>query len=731
MGDETDLELGIDFLESRARILEKLAKKEKEDLKRKAMLHYKAAEICKSLSDNKNWKWNMANYYSAMGLFYLSSNRFSDAREYLKKAEELFLDLFIKKSAFYCARKCISAFIREAEQDGRKIPVPEYFEYVKKFLEIYKDFLNDKTFAEKYIEVKISFYKFLSIKHRLSGDYTNAETWAEKCFKLAEWAYVAFGKESFRKAMIFNKHMYWNLRARRLKAEKKYEEAAECYKASAETILELDESVAYDEYSNYYKCLAIANINDLTKFIQFMEKSIDFAEKSGDEKEKYYLLGFKYEFLAKSTKKIEDRIRFLKMAKEYYYRAHNKPFGMLVEFMLYYYLSQRELRDGNYEKALSFLDRAIRMSKHVKFPNIVTSADELKAERLLYLSYLSLSQGKFVETVQFLDEWLDRQKGIENTKKYQFYKIVKFCLELLSKGSFSIDDLNAIEEQLSFIRRNNLELSVYRICSLTYAYISLWIHNIRDKKILDEIRLGIISRIIKEETVKELKRRLEVQRAIEKYDWILRLPPKLAETFDKCLYALNNTLEVYKHMAMRDFYLLLENFLKIVIEFNAQVLWPNEWKSRLEKLVTNNLKEFEKFTFGDLIRALRLLKNLDARLCKDISNEVFELLNKHLEIRNMISHEIVEKIPEVDIVGDILRIMYLLLNCFPLCIKIVDNKRKPWYHAEILWNQLPKRIILYSEQELDKKCYYIEPILEISEMEISPKVIVPASLGCI
>ena len=101
MGDETDLELGIDFLESRARILEKLAKKEKEDLKRKAMLHYKAAEICKSLSDNKNWKWNMANYYSAMGLFYLSSNRFSDAREYLKKAEELFLDLFIKKSAFY------------------------------------------------------------------------------------------------------------------------------------------------------------------------------------------------------------------------------------------------------------------------------------------------------------------------------------------------------------------------------------------------------------------------------------------------------------------------------------------------------------------------------------------------------------------------------------------------------------------------------------------------------
>lgn len=718
----------ISYLESLAIEFENKAKNENNDFIKKASLHYKAAKIREKLGDTRSFKWNMANYHSSMGQFFLSENKFKTARTCLKRAEKLFLEINVIKSAFYCARKCIKTFILEIKESGKKFPRDEYFEYLEMFLDRYKDFAKNGDYKLMYLEEKISYYKFLSIRDRLSGDFSSAEIWAEKCFQTANQAYIRYKKESLQKAVLYNKHMYWNLKARRFKAEEKYKEAAKFYLLSAEIVSKFDEKVAYDEYSNAYMCYAMANKADLKEFEKWMKKSITCAKKSGDEKKEHYLIGFFYEFKAKNTQNLEERIKYIRKAKEHYYKSYDESLGKLMEFLLYYYLSQKGLQDGNYKQALNYLDKAINLAEYVKFPNILNSMDDIKSERLLYQSYLNLSQGKLTEAIQDLDNWLNKQKGIENTRKYQFYKITKFCLEILNNEELSFNELRHIEEIISFVRENNLDPPIHNICSLTYSYASLWINNIRVREVLDEIRLKIISQIVREEAVEELKRRMEVQHAVEKIDWILRLPPKLAEAFDKCLYAYNNSLETFKRMAVRDFYLLIENFLKIIVEFNSKVVWLDDWRTKLEKLVVNDNKRFEKFTFGDLIVALEILRKENKTLCKNLSGDIFEFLKKHTEIRNKLAHELEYEMPPVNIVDEVLKIMYLLLSCFPMCIRIIDDKRKPWYDAELIWNRYPKRIMLYSEKTLQKELYYIEPILEISdEREISPKVIIPAS----
>ncbi len=263
---------------------------------------------------------------------------------------------------------------------------------------------------------------------------------------------------------------------------------------------------------------------------------------------------------------------------------------------------------------------------------------------------------------------------------------------------------------------------------LIYSLISLWIHNIRDKKVIEKIKLEVTRRITTAECAKDLERRLEIQRAVEERDWLLRLPPVFVEKFDHCLYLLENVLEEFRHTAYREFYVLLENFLRVVVEFNAKILWSDTWKAELEAKITSNQKSFDKFTYGDLVQSLNLLKGNDAKFLNDVPFDIFDLLNKHVEIRNNLSHELIDKLSGLNIIEDISKIMFSLLKAFPTCMKVVSTKKKPWYDVEIIWNQLPKRITLYSDEKLEKGYYYAEPMLEIIENKLHPELTIESSL---
>jgi len=710
-------------LKTRAIELESKAKQAKRmrNYEDAAKFHFEAAKIYKQIGDEKNHKWNLANYYLIKGGNYYFSNQLHEAREEYIKAEKLFLELGLRKPAFKAAFWFVLTFIRE-EKLRRKYFIPEYFKYAELLLKKYKEFSNYR----EYVEVKIDLYKRRSIKYRLEGNYELAELWAKRCFEAAKEAYSIFKYNGFVKAAVFNEHMYWNLKAKKFENEKEFEAAAECYRKSAEIISKIDMNTAYDEYINHFKCLAIANKYSKVVFEENIRRAIEFAEKKNDEKQKFYLLGFKYDHFLKFARTIEERIEYLKKAKENYYRAGDISSGKLQEFLLLVNTSQKELISGNYREALGLLNKAIGIAKDVKFPNIIRSPEALEAERYLYTFYLRISEGKFADAADLLDRYLNMSKEMENTRKYKFYEVTKRCIELLSKENLFSKDLFNIEDLLKFVRENKISLNLYKICSLTYSYISLWLNGIRNKEFLEKIKLNIIRNITTEEVAKDLERRIRIQMDIEKYDWLLKLPSPFVERYDYCLYLLENVLEDFRHVVFREFYILLENFLKIIAEFNAKLLWREKWKIELEKYISNKRKPFEKFTFGDLVQSLKLLKKEKAEFCKEIAEETFKLLDKHVEIRNNLTHEFINKLPSINVTEDIPKIMYSLLGSFPTCLSVKDNRKRPWYDVEILWSQLPRRISLYYEEELKRdNCYYIEPNPKIIDNKIRPSVAIP------
>ncbi len=713
-------------LKSKASEFEKKAKiaKNKNDYNKAARLHRSAAEIYNQIGDKKNSKWNFANYYSLIGTEYSLLNKFDEARESFKKAEGLFLELGLYKPALHCGSDYIRTFIFEKKFKQKTHP-QLYLEKAELFLEKYKHLSNNIC----YIESQIDFYKRKSIKYRLEGKYELAENWTKKCCRLAKQAYIKFKKESFRDAASSFEHMYWNLRAKRYESEKNFKNAAECYKNSAEVVVAIDKKVAIDEYINYYKCLAIVNKYNENIFKEKIDKAIKLAEETKDEKQKYYLLGFKYDHLVKFTKYIEKRIEFLKQAKENYYRAGEKNLGKTTEYILFYNLSKKELKDGNYKISVNLLNKSINYAKYAKFPNMVPSLNILKYEKYIHKAYLYLSKGQFSDALNNLNRWLQSRKELENTKRYKFYENLKHCCLMLSKDYFSKEDLFNIEKILQLVRQNKLGIELYKICSLVYSLISLWVHNIKDKKILEKIKLEITRRITTTEAAKDLEHRFEIQRAIEKREWLLRLPQIFVEKFDYCLYILRDALDEFKYTAYREFYILLESFLKIIVEFNAKILWHDDWKKKLEEKVTDTQKSFEKYTFGDIVKSLKVLKSHNVKFLKSVSDNIFDLLNKHINIRNNISHELINKDIDFNIIEDTSKIMFSFLRAFPTCIKIINTKKMPWYNVEIIWGQLPKRVDLYSNKKLDRGYYYTDPLLKIAENKTYPRDIIVSSLS--
>jgi len=717
------LEDRLTKLKIEAMELENEAKKEREDFDKKARLYLEASEIHRKLNDEKNRKWNLANYYLTKGRISYRSNMFMDAVEFLKKAEALFLDLQLRKLAFHCALDILSNYCFEVERrrkEEQSLLLDRYLKLAESYLEKYKDFSDDK----EYVNLRLEFCKNKSRKCRAERDYDVAEALTKEFYELAEEAYNRFQDESFRKAIIIGKHWYWNIKAHKFEVERKFKEAAEYYRKSAETIAEIDENISYDEYANHYKLLALAS-EGREEFENNIARAIEFAERKGDERYKCYLLAFRYDRAIRFTEDLNERISYLEQALAWYSRGGllESTSAKTSRFILLYTKFQKELRDKNYEKAKKYLREAASI-KDVSFPNIITSPDDLQRDEYLCEAYSAFSQGRFADAASFFEKWLNESRQMESTEKYHFYRILKDCSELLGKEKPSDEDLCKMEEDMRFIREKKLDPLLYEVCSLVFSFLSLRIYSLNEKA-REEIKLKIISKIGREEVIKEIKHRLDVQHAIEELDWLNRLPPIFVEKFDRCVYMLYDVIEECKNIVIRDFYTLLENYLRVVVEFNAKSLWKNDWKSRLEK--SQGGKPFESFTFGNLIQCLRSLKNDNAMYCKDIPDDVFESLNFHARVRNYLAHELIEEIPEFDVVKEVSKIMYMLIDSFPTFIEIIDARRMPWYNAKILWRELPERIILYYEEKLDKGVYYMEPISHIESNIVYPKIIVPAS----
>jgi tetratricopeptide (TPR) repeat protein len=674
-----------------------------------AKFHLGASKLFGKMKYLKNQKWNLANYFCCKADYYCSNQEFEIARKNFLYAEKFFLSMGLKESAFYVASKAISM---ESKQIKDKVEsLNRFIELMEILLEKYKDISNTKT----YINNKI-FYYYLKFKlYKKQGNYELAKFWIEKSYKESFKAFQIFKLEYFLKNAIFREHHYWNLNAKIQEARKDFLKAAEFYKKSAEVIEKFDKDRAIDENINYFKCLAIAHKYNKNLVEEYLDKAIHLAQERRDTLQENYLLALKFDHLSKFSSSLEERIELLKLSKEYYFRANEKKTAKAIEFLLNYLLSKKFLKDGDYRNSLKCLQRAISLVKYASFPNVVSSSEVLKYEECFHKAYVHFSEGKFSKSAEEFKQWLSYRKDLLNTKRYEIYKNLTLCCEILGKSKLTHKELYEIEEALHYIRKNKLSLRLYYAASLVYAYISLVLNGLKSDEVMEKIKIGIIEKITSE-SIFDLESRLKIQMTMEKKEWLLRLPPIFAEKFDHCLYLLNNILEDVKYMAFREFYLLLENYLKVLVEFNAKLLWGITWQSEIEKLVANGMKPFSKFTFGDFVDSVIKLKQENSRLLSNVSEDVFELMKKQVPLRNKLSHDIsidINELSNLKIDEDVSKIMRKLFPAFPLCFEIVGNNRAPWYDAKIIWNLIPKRISVYYENKegdlLKKGIYYTAP----------------------
>lgn len=651
--------------------LERKAKAER-DHKRKAEFHQEAARNWRKIGREngtweKHWKWNMANYYSAKGHDHLHSGEFEKAKKCFAWGEKLFLDLKMRSNAFHCGDNRMFAYYNE---EKGKTPTTSFLESQERFLKEYEDF-------------------------------------------------------SGRRKYIRREHRYWNTKGKMYRREMRFGKAAECYKKSVEIISEIDENEGQSYLETYYKCKAMENKDNKAAFEENINKAIEISEKRENLSQMYYHVGLKYEILGLRSSHIEEKIEFFKRSKENYYRAEEEISAKRAESLYLFNLSQKALEDGTYEKAIDLLEKTAGIVENPEYPSRIPFPRDLESERCLYNAYLCLSRGEFSNSAIAFEKWLRMNKGQENTTDYASNEKIKMCIELYDKEDFSEKDLYDMDKVFEFVKEKQLGSKLYLICSLAYAYVSLCLHGIKEKEILEKIKLETVRKIATDKVADNMKWLLDMGAVGEESDLLQRLPPILMDEFDKCRHLLENILPECRSAAMREFYVFLEDYLRIVVFFNAEIFWGHNWALKLEERIAKNTKHFDRFTLGDLIYSLRFLRDNKAEFCKNIPEEIFGLMETHSEIRNRLSHHIAVELPSIDIRKDISKVIFMLFSSFPTCIRVYSTQRSPWYDAEILWNYMPKRVSVYSEKKLSESYYFVEPTWKIQMEKLHPRVSIP------
>jgi len=637
------------------------------------------------------------------GLKNMMNRQYELAVNNFENAKELFLKLGKVECALVSANSKILAM--DKIEDLEKLI--EEIEKLKLFFEKY----GIAKKCENYYQLEMSYCKYKSIYYRKKKNYTLAKIWTENQYEIAEEAFEKFKKEDYKRAMDFSIHMYWNILAKEYETLKFFDSASYCYKKSGDIVKQYDEKIAYDEYMNAYKCLALAYRKNKEKFTEYIDKSIEYAKKMMDKKTFYYLLGLKFENLMRFCNSLEETLDYLKKAMDYFNKGNLMEYAKTAEMVYYYLEAKLHWTNNEYEIALQMVEKSLELSKYAKFPNYIPSPIFIVADMYLYKFYVLIKDWKLKEAINELEMFLNYYGEFgSHTRKYKFFTYLYEGLKIMLNNKYSLEDAFKLDE----LRREANNYNFKNLCQILYlitSYITLKSRNLGDDEISKNILGDIIGKIIgKTDGSKKLYAEDNIEDFSSESDsWIsdnflMKLPPLFVRKLETWEFYLTRYDGEIKKTINREFYVILEEYLRMFVEFNAKTLWNNNWRKNLNAIYKGN---FSNITYGPLVNCIEYLKNNNAPLCKDIPNSIFKLLEKHRNIRNPASHKIkCEEIYEVDVKREVLEIMEKLSHAFPICIKVISDKRSPYYECEVCWGSLPKRIDIKSDKKLKVGRYY-------------------------
>ncbi|WP_423793458.1 tetratricopeptide repeat protein (plasmid) [Methanocaldococcus indicus] len=696
----------------------------------KAKEYYKKGDIDSLITSYKN-ALNLLKEGDKFTLINAKIQYFEGIRNMMHKQYELAVnnfetakELFLKLGKVECA--LISAKSKFLAMDKIK-NLEEIIGEIEKLKLYFKKYGDKVNKYEAYWQIEMSYCKYKSIYYRKKKNYTLAKIWTENQYEIAEKAFKKFKKEDYKRVMDFSIHMYWNILAKEYETLKLFDNAHYCYKKSGDVVKQYDEKIAYDEYMNAYKCLALLYRKNKEKFIEYIDISIDYAKKIKDKRTIYYLLGLKFENLMRFCNSLEETLNYLKKAINYFNIGGLKEFAKTSEMIYYYLKAKLHWSNKEYDIALQMAEKSIELSEYAQFPNYIPSPNLIVADMHLYKFYISMKNYKLKEAINELEMFLNYSKEFgSHTRKYKFFNYLYEGLKIILNDKYTLEDAFKLDE----LRKEANNYNFKNLCQILYlitSYITLKSRNLADDKISKKLLDDIIGKIIGDA---DKSKKLYMDDNIEDFNtqinsWVsdnflMRLPSLFVNELESWDFYLTRYDYKIKKAINREFYVILEEYMKMFVEFNAKTLWGDNWKKHLSTIYKGN---FSRITYGPLVDCIEYLKNNNAPLCKDIPNDVLKLLKNHKNIRNPASHKIkCDDIYKVDVRKEVLEIMEKLSYAFPICIKVISDKRSPYYECEICWESLPKRIDIKSDKKLKVGDYYylwIDNRKELSKRVIS------------
>ncbi len=676
-------------------------------------------------NNDEMYKLYKAKYNYFVGIYSLINKQYIDALRNIETATKIFSELNLIDCMLISIK---SQIIVMRHLDESKIP-----DYIEKIRLQYKlDSIQNIKKYEPYYSIGIEYYKYKSKLYRKSREFYLASVYSEEERKLAEEAYNKFKKDYFKQAMLSATKLYWNNLAKYNESLKLYVNAYECYIKAGDIAKEMGYTKeAYEEYTKAYKCLALAHFRDKNKFIEYVDKAIEYAKMSKDSDVINYIYGFKYETLAANihSDSLEESIDNLKKAYEYYKKSSDDYSSAVVKVKYHYLNAKLKWAKQKYEEALNEINKALQLYKESSIKKQLL-LKRILSDKPLYEFYVMVKNGDIYNSVNKLQEYLNTftEKGKES-KKYKFFNILYKGIKLLMEDNYSYETISKIDELKKEAKENNL-YNLYRILNTISSNIILRLDGIKDSIIEKQQMYVIISRIIKDEVSStslsspdliysrdDVDVYDDIGESCEYYDYLNNLPPMFIGKLKKYEAEIKE-LKKHKNMSnlvsliIKEYYTILEEYLKIVVEFNAKVLWGNNWKNNLKSSKYKN-GNISKMSLQDLINSLRILMKKNSPYIKNLQTDfktLLDVLEEQKDIRNDVSHRsVAEKILNEHIKEKIIYIFYSLSNAFPDCIKVMD-KVNGGYKCILCKGEYAKSIIVRTSKQLVIGNYYYTKI---------------------
>ena len=369
-----------------------------------------------------------------------------------------------------------------------------------------------------------------------------------------------------------------------------------------------------------------------------------------------------------------------------------------------------------YEEALSEINKAQQIYKEYSVKKRFLLA-KISNDKLLYEFYVLLKKGDIGNSINKLRDYLDTfNEDGKQSKKYKFFNTLYNGMILLTKSNYDYETISKIDKLKMEANDNDLN-DLYKILNSISSKITLALDNIRDTSVEKQQMSAIVSRILRDKvfTTPDLMfSKDDIDRYDDEgdYEYMDKLPImfiSLLNKWDTKIKKYDKYDPDVAKIIIKEYYTILEEYLKIIVEFNAKVLWGDNWKKNLGPLKYRN-GNISKMSLQELIDSLHVLKKKNSPYVKDIPAGLKTLLEKQRGIRNDVSHFSVSiKLLNANVKQEIMYIIETLSSAFPDCI-LVEGRTDNGYKCILCTGINAKSIIVKTNKSLTVGKYYYTKI---------------------